>query len=384
MDNNKEVLLSLVSAGLWEKDVQPLRHAEVDYANVLMMAEAQGVVGLVTAGINTVHGSGFMVHGSPLVPKPIALRFIGRAMQIEHQNREMNRFIGVLMEKMRKAGIKALLVKGQGVAQCYERPLWRPSGDVDLLLDKENYERTKALLLPLSSSHKPEELYSLHLGIDIDSWYVEIHGSLRTGLSTRVDRVVDNVVHDALSMENGNFRKGTRVWNNGNTRVYLPAPTEDVFLVFTHFIKHLYKEGISLRQVCDWCRLLWTYREEIDTTRLESWVHRAGLMQEWQAFATLAVTHLGMPVEAMPMFGSKVQGSGFRVQGSGLMVQGSGFRVLGERLVEFILGGYSGKKVKDTWRIAKIFPKNTVKFLPSIFLNVNGMKMKERIKGLRD
>ena len=185
------------------------------------------------------------------MPKPIALRFIGRAMQMEHWNREMNRFVGALMEKMRRAGIKALLVKGQGVAQCYERPLWRPIGDVDLLLDKENYERAKALLLLLSSGNKQEERYSQHLGIDIDSWYVEIHGSLRTGLSTRVDRVVDNVVYDALSMENGNFRKGTRVWNNGNTKVYLPAPTEDVFLVFTHFIKHLYKEGISLRQVCD-------------------------------------------------------------------------------------------------------------------------------------
>jgi len=68
-----------------------------------------------------------------------------------------------------------------------------------------------------------------------------------------------------------------------------------------------------------------------------------------------------------------VKGSGFRNQ----EIKGS--EVQGERLVEFILGGYSGKKVKDTLKIAEIFPKNTIKFLPSIFMNVNGLKVMERI-----
>lgn len=35
----------------------------------------------------------------------------------------MNQFVGRLMADMRKAGIYTLLVKGQAVAQCYEKPL---------------------------------------------------------------------------------------------------------------------------------------------------------------------------------------------------------------------------------------------------------------------
>lgn len=80
----------------------------------------------------------------------------------------------------------------------------------------------------------------------------------------------------------------------------------------------------------------------------------------------LSIARIGY--EAMPMFCSKGQ-------------EYKGSKVQGERLVEFILGGYSGKKVKNTWRIAKIFPKNTIKFLPSIFLNLNGMKVMERVRG---
>ena len=45
----------------------------------------------------------------------------------------------------------------------------------------------------------------------------------------------------------------------------------------------------------------------------------------------------------------------------------------------FILNGYSGNKVKDTWQIAKIFPWKAVRYAPSIFLNVNWLKVKERL-----
>jgi len=101
----------------------------------LDLAEEQSVVGLLAAGIETVQGSWLKVHGFPLVHKSIALQFIGRTVQLEQRNQAMNYFIGVLVEKMREAGIYMALVKGRGMVQCYERPLWRNCGDVDIFLD---------------------------------------------------------------------------------------------------------------------------------------------------------------------------------------------------------------------------------------------------------
>ena len=348
-NNTIDVFLALVRAGLWEKDVELQKFGATDFDEILRLAEEQNVIGLVTAGIEHIQ--------DVKVPQQYTLQFVGQSLQIEQQNLAMNSFISGLIEKMRKADIYTLLVKGQGIAQCYEKPLWRASGDVDLLLSESNYEKAKGFLLPLASDHKPDERYSKHLGMNIDQWYVEIHGTLRTGLSSRIDREVDAVQRDVF------YGGNVRSWMNGKTTVFLPSPDNDVFFVFTHFIKHFYKEGMTLRQICDWCRLLWTFRDSLDHGLLESRIKKAGLMREWKAFAALAVDYLGMPVEAMPLYDVRCKKDDVRAK----------------ILIKFILSGYSGNVVRDTWSIAKIFPWNTIQFAPAIFLNVNGLKIKERV-----
>ena len=198
--------------------------------------------------------------------------------------------------------------------------------------------------------------------MSIGEWYVEIHGTLRTGLSGRIDRVVDNVQKDVFHNRN------VRSWDNGKSQIFLPSPDNDVFFVFTHFIKHFYKEGMNLRQICDWCRLLWTYKESLNHELLEKRVRKAGLMTEWKAFAALAVEYLGMLAEAMPMFNENDN-------------QNHNLQKKAEKILNHILKGEPYNKVRDTFAIAKIFLWNTIKFAPAIFFNVNGLKIKERIFG---
>ena len=94
------------------------------------LAEEQSVVGLVAAGIEHVK--------DVKVPKEMALQFAGQTLQLEQHNQLMNVFVAELIERLRKKDVYCLLVKGQGVAQCYERPLWRCAGDIDLLLSDNN------------------------------------------------------------------------------------------------------------------------------------------------------------------------------------------------------------------------------------------------------
>lgn len=350
INNTQKAFLELVKGGLWGNGNLDIRiEWTTDWQEVYRLATEQSVLGLVIAGLE---------HSDVKPPQVLLLQWIGEVQMIEQRNKAMNQFVAELVEKMRAADIYAILVKGQGVALCYEKPLWRPSGDVDLLLSEVNYKKAKELLLPLSSSNKNEERYSQHLGMNIGQWYVEIHGSLRTGLSASVDKEVD------AAQESVFIGGNVRTWDNNGTLVFLPAPTENVFLVFTHFIKHFYKEGMSLRQVCDWCRLLWTYRESLNYGNLELWINKAGLMKEWKAFYNLASRYLGMPD-----------------LDSRLMVRDSRLDKKAEKLVEFILGGYSGNKIKDTLQIAKIFPWKALRYSPSIFLNLNWLKVRERLMG---
>lgn len=89
---------------------------------------------------------------------------------------------------------------------------------------------------------------------------------------------------------------------NGKTQVFLPYVDEDVIIVFSHILQHFYQEGIGLRQICDWCRLLWTYQDKIDRSLLKNRLKKMGCMSEWSAFAALAVEYLGMSVKAMPFY----------------------------------------------------------------------------------
>lgn len=348
MDNSVDAFLALLRAGLWEESVQILPFGEIDFEKILNLAQDNSVVGLIAAGLENVSDT--------KVSKKDILQFVGQTMQIEQRNLAMDFFIGVVVDKLRKADINVLLVKGQGLAQCYERPLWRSCGDVDFFLNKDNYCKAIDFLLPLSSDSKSGGEYSKEYALTIEPWMVELHGTLRTGLSARVDKEIDSVQKDVF------YYGHNRSWNNNGTKVFLPAPDDDVFFVFTHFIKHFYKGGMNLRQLCDLCRLLWRFKGKINEELLKKRLTRMGLMKEWKVFAVLAVHYLDMPINSMPLYESNK-----------CWVQKASI------ILEHIINGPQKGVLNDTFNIAKVFPQNTLRFLPSIIFNVNRMKICERL-----
>ena len=217
-------------------------------------------------------------------------------------------FIPKLFRKLRSDGVDVVLVKGQGAAQCYEKPLWRASGDVDLLLDTENYEKAKKVLIPIAYDVEAEETWKRHQAMKIMGVEVELHGRMPFGLSEKVDEVIDEAIERAI---NDNIALNEN--QNENGVVMVPKADEHVFLVFTHFLRHFFIEGVGLRQICDWCRMLWMYRESLNYELLEERIRKAGLVTEWHAFASLAVDYLGMPVAAMPLYDSKFNAKSERI-----------------------------------------------------------------------
>lgn len=275
-------------AGLWEQKVQLLAFENIIIKEIYRLALEQSVVGLLTAGLEHAKDT--------KCPQEDVLNIVGDALQLEQRNMAMNHFISVIVERMRNAGIYTLLVKGQGVAQCYAKPQWRANGDVDFLLSPDNYDKAKTYLSSMASKTDDEDVNRKHLGLTIDSWIVELHGALPFELSSKVDRVINDAQNDVL------YSGGVRSWMNGDTQVFLPSPDNDVIFIFTHFLHHFFIEGVGLRQICDWCRLLWIYKDSIDYDLLERRLKEAGLVTEWRAFASLAVNYLGMPADAMPLY----------------------------------------------------------------------------------
>lgn len=358
--------MALVRAGLWEKDVQLLPYGELDFNAIYKLAQEQSVVGLLAAGLEHVK--------DVKVPQALALIIAGEVLQLEQRNRAMNEFVADMVAKMREAGIYTLVIKGQGVAQCYERPLWRASGDVDFFLSEENFLLAREFLRPLVEDvFDPKGEDARNISASLDGWAIELHGNQFTRLSAKIDRGL-KVIHDSIFYE-GNVRS----WMDGKTQVFLPGVNEDVMIVFTHFLKHFYKGGLGLRQICDWCRLLWTYRDSMDATLLGNRLRAMGLMTEWKAFAAYAIDYLGMPVEAMPLFNEndshnvKLSRKAGRINAFVMEVGNMGHNrdneFYGNKSFMVRKIGAFGRRIGDLCRHARIFPLDSVRFFPSIILN---------------
>lgn len=111
-DNSIKTFFALLKAGLWGAGNPDIgMGGTTDWQEVYRLATEQSVLGLVLAGLE---------HSDVKPPQVLLLQWIGVVQIIEQRNKEMNGFIAELIEKLRKDDIYALLVKGQGVAQCYE------------------------------------------------------------------------------------------------------------------------------------------------------------------------------------------------------------------------------------------------------------------------
>ena len=383
MRRDKEInaFFILVRAGLFgqtdcTESTESVFWQDVNWGEVYQLAEEQSVIGLVAAGIDRIkaHVPNYNC------PQEWVLQFIGSALQLEQQNKGMNTFIGKLVDDMRKAGIYTLLVKGQGLAQCYEKPLWRSCCDVDLLLRDDNYQKAKDYLLPKASFVEDEEKHKRHLAMTINEWMVELHGSLRCGFSSRIDKSMDRIYDDTF------YGGNVRSWNNGGVQVFMLGKENDVLYVFVHLLNHFYKGGVGLRQICDWCRLLWTYKDSLDHGLLESRIREMGLMSEWKAFGAYVVEYLGMDAKAVPFLNIKdnvninrsLKRQAEKIKdfilmsgnmGSNRMTDDAGSKsYLTRKISSFV------QRVGDLINHARIFPLDSIRFFPSIV--INGIRQK--------
>ena len=354
---NTDAFFELVRAGLWNKEVRLSQYGNIDFNEIYRLAQEQSVVGLVASGLGKVT--------NVKVPQTMALTIAGEVLQLEQRNKAMNQFVARLVVDMRKAGIYTLLVKGQAVAQYYEKPLWRTSGDIDFYMNEDDFQKAKMFFRPLVDKFDPDDDYTRHINMQYGEWVVEIHANQRCSLSPRINRVMNEVHYDLF------YNGKVRSWINDGTQIFLPSPGNDAIIIFIHFFNHFYRGGVGLRQICDWCRLLWTYRDTLDLKLLEKRIHKAGLLDEWRAFGAFAVKYLGMPIEAMPLLDDDLNANLNRKA---------------DRICEFILevGNFGHnrdtsyyvkhpflirKAISASWRFkdwlrhARIFPMDSIRFL---------------------
>lgn len=369
-DVNVRAFLALTSAGLWgEGGNGAVPWKDVDWEAVLQLAREQALAGIVASAFDVVD-LGFEIQD--VVDHSQSKAWAKKVYSIEQRNIGMDNFILRLFAELQSNGLHPVLLKGQGVAQSYLNPLRRNPGDVDVLLWADEYEAAKKLLMPKASKTIADKENEKHTAFVLSGFIVELHGTLCLLLGKKIDTQMDILYERIFAQKEFRTIEFSGLTDASGNQVNLPEINIDVLYVFCHMLQHFFTGGIGLRQVCDLCRLLYTYRDEIDREWLSAELEKLGLWAEWKAFGALAVDYLGMWPEYVPFLVED------EAKGDGIAAK---WHRKARRIMAYILStGNMGKNRDDSykkkypyiikklisffkiisnfWRLVRIFPGN--------------------------
>lgn len=285
MSVSELAFLELLKAGLWGTAVKrgDFTDSGIDWERVVELARQQTVVGIVGEAMSQLPRG--------MMPRSLYLQVLKEVMEIEEENKRMNALIPVLFRTLDQLGVQSWLLKGQGVAQCYENSLRRTSGDIDVFfpIDGE-YEKAREDFL---RHLKPEDVHNDNhqtktLEFDYKGIYIELHGRILPEVNRRCSH------HFATFQKECQGESGIE-WNGAT----LPPLRFDAVFIFMHMVRHYFGGGIGLRQVSDWMRYVYKHHQDIQEEKLKENLQNTGLFKLWQAFGCMAVESLGYPSESM-------------------------------------------------------------------------------------
>ena len=360
---------ALLRSGLWNEvpERDPFAGG-VDWEALYRLSYAQTVVPLVTDGINRLPQA-FLPNDRPERLDP----FLADMMSTAKRNRALDNFIPKLFHPL--DGIPVVLVKGQSLAQDYPDPERRQPGDIDLLLLPSSYEAAKAILLPKATTVLEEDAETWHQGMRFNSVEVEIHGSISTLMSRKLDRKLAALLEEQ-------FREGSfPTVSIGGTGIPVPEAGFNAVYIFVHFLQHYWSGGVGLRQLIDWMTFISVHKREIHPVILEKRLEDLGLLHVWKVFTGFAQEYLGCPPEKLPLAAAPDSGKNARIWRYIRRCGNFGKNVDRTRGKE----SYLVRKVHSFWRLVvadrlrhfPVFPKESFRF----FLGAFGYGLQRLAKG---
>jgi len=296
MLGNKEitVFFSLLRSGLWHRPIDRLDCfplTDTEWGQLYQYAEKQTVEGILFDGVQ-------QLEAGMQPPKTLLLKWLVRVEKIRQRNRWMDTMLVEQALFFNKHNLHPILLKGQGVAQCYRDPTIRLSGDIDWYFDSpaafaEANEQVHKLGLQLSSSGKYNSSYAWKgCAVDQHGKLFDIHNPFVQGYVGQLESAYgDNKL--ALLL--------------GETRVSLLAPMLQILQVNTHILKHQLAFGVGIRQLCDAACLYAYYHRQVEGATLRAIYQKLNLLNWVHVFHQLLVDFLGLDRDKLPFELNKQQ-----------------------------------------------------------------------------
>lgn len=236
--NIDELFFELVRVAVGHQDSLSRVPSKEEWGTLYGMAVKQALAGVCFWGVQ-------QLPKEMMPPKEVMLRWLALTESVRKRNLLLNVRAEALTERFAEGGFRSCVLKGQGVAELYPSSLrpFRQSGDIDIWVDGErdevlDYARTFGELKSVDFKHSDFKCFE-----DVE---VEIHSTPTWFYSPvhycRFHKWLDGLKEDQFSAGKIGFAHPTIEFN--------------VVYVLIHIYKHLFDEGVGMRQLMDYLFVL--------------------------------------------------------------------------------------------------------------------------------
>ena len=212
--------------------------------------------------------------------------------QIEH-------FTRTTVSLLRENHIDCYLLKGLSLADCYPVPEYRKLGDLDLYLAEPEMLSQAQTVLESSGYILQDELSDHHVTYYYTfpktgrRFILELHYRVVGQYQySRTNEIVDSVYSPAQ------LKKSSQMIH-GYSYTVLP-PTEYVFYMIHHMLKHYLYSGFGIRLLCDFTFYLKRHKSEIDFDQIHTWCRESRISHLYEIILESCRIYLGLPASIDP------------------------------------------------------------------------------------
>ena len=250
MSRITRIFFELIQIAIGNKAGFDKAPTEKEWAQLFDLACMQSLVSVALEGVNKLKTANLNQN----IDINLLLEWIGIQQQTIAENKLQSQRSKELCEIFKKAGYRSCLLKGQGTALYYNHPEYRQCGDIDLWVSKDGRCKTDDVRSEVLQFAKSQGCHIGHIDIkhsDIDFFEdvaVEIHFLPSWMYNPSTNKKLQIFFAEQSERQFGNY----------DAEVGFTHTTIDFDLVFSivHIYRHIFSEGIGLRQLMDYYYIL--------------------------------------------------------------------------------------------------------------------------------
>ena len=274
-----ERFYKILRAELWQQPLEAFSLTPDEAGAYIDEAKKQSVAGLFCNSLvqNDIH-----------IGKEYTLKALAIVNKVSKGNKKRNFDVGKFSLFLQRHDIPFVIVKGQSVAALYPLPELRQSGDIDVYCGEAHFVEARDEIAKKTDLHFDPAIPVKHLAFSIDGSKYELHRILSIFSYPKHQRFFNEKMESALVHHD-------EIVING-VKVPVLAPTDSVLFQTVHIFYHVIKEGIGLRQLCDFAIFMDKTQERVDFPRLLEDLKKIGLEEFFQAIVSILINQLGLKI----------------------------------------------------------------------------------------